>query len=161
MRDGFRTPGSAARFPFSFLRYLGLFVSEHQHKAGKFSCPCSTDQGREVLKCGMGFSSLQSKQLSLFFFPSPPSSVIERDKTFLRTKKFPAYLHVFTSCFLSLFPGWQKPPHLQYVLPLRSSLSSLLLCWPLETPQGLLRQILARQKGVFFTEAATEYVCSA
>lgn len=70
-------------------------------------------QEREVQKCGVSFSSLNSKQAFFFFFiPLAQFSNTKRQNIF-KNKKFPAYLQVFASCFLSLFLGQQKLPHLQ------------------------------------------------
>lgn len=75
-----------------------------------------------------------------------PSSVSQRDKTFFKTKDSQ---HIF-----KVLPPASSPSsrvgrncHIcRYVLPLMSSLSSMILCCSLETLQGLLEQILAGEK---------------
>lgn len=122
--------------------------------------PSFDRSGKRSTEVWSGFLQL-IEQTGFFCFSLSPNAVIRRDKTFLKTKNSQ---HIFKFLPPASSPSSRagRSHHIcKYVLPLMSSLSSLLLCWPLETLQGLLKQILARQKGLFFTEAATEHVCYA
>lgn len=91
------------RFFLLLSEELRLFVSIHQHETGK----CFRKEKYKTVEWVPPASVANRGFLSLL-----PNSVTQRQNIF-KNKKFPAYLQAFASCFLSLFPGQQKLPHLQ------------------------------------------------
>lgn len=137
---------------------LGRFVSRHQHKTGK--CCRSGKRSTEMWN---GFLQLIEQTGTFFFSPlSPPILYYKETKHFGEKKNNSQHIFKFLPPASSPSSRAGRSHYLcKYVLPLMSLLPSLLLCWPLENLQGLLEQISAGQKGLFFTEAATEHVCYA